>query len=333
MTGNSDTPSIFIVVPVFNDWKCFALLLDRIEVEFADANWEITLLAVDDASTETSQLSSILTEKRAIIRQIQYIRLNRNVGHQQAIATALEFIHTDIDCDLIAIMDADGQDSPRDLVRLTNHLQDQSDVDLVFGRRQSRTEGILFRWFYKAYTVMFRVFTGIPIRFGHFCVIKKGVLECLINSPKLAISFVGTILSSRIRFSFVNTSRNQRFEDESKMRFFSLVTHGLGAFVACGAIIGRRVLRFTMGLVFSGSIGYWLLDAKPQELTSASSSYQVFLQIGMIVLSTTAVVAVFAWVGLVVFGLNISRRLKIIGPVLISEQNSSKVRTESTRSL
>jgi len=117
------------------------------------------------------------------------------------------------------------------------------------------------------------------------------------------------------------------------MRFLSLVTHGLGAFVACGGIITRRLLRFAMALVFSGSIGYWLLDAKLQELTSASSSYQVLFQIGIIVLSTTAVVVVFAWAGLAVFGLNISRRLKIIGPVLISEQNSSKVRIESTRSL
>jgi len=321
VTDALDRKSIVIIVPVFNDWKCLALLLGQVESEFADSNCELSLLVVDDASTETDLLEPTLTQKRSVVQTIKYIRLSRNVGHQHAIATALKFLHDHVSCDFVAIMDADGQDSPQDLARIVNKLRSEPAVDLVFGRRQSRAEGTLFRWFYGAYITAFRLLTGIPIRFGHFCAFPKKTIASILQIRELPISFVGTILSSGISYSFVNANRNRRFEDKSKMKFISLVLHGLGTFVACRRIIARRIARFVIGASLIGVLGHWFLSAGTQDSSAFGVGYMKIFQIGSSFLAILVGVIVSIWIILILFGWSLSRKTKKGGPVAVLEQN------------
>ena len=40
-----------VIIPIFNDWESFILLLQRIDTEMANKNLQVQVLAVNDGST------------------------------------------------------------------------------------------------------------------------------------------------------------------------------------------------------------------------------------------------------------------------------------------
>ena len=41
-----------ILIPLYNDWKSVSILLDKIDLQVADWDAEISILLINDASTE-----------------------------------------------------------------------------------------------------------------------------------------------------------------------------------------------------------------------------------------------------------------------------------------
>src|SRR5690349_4506715 len=133
-----------ILTPCYNDWAALDALIVRIN-SIMDASLlkSISFLVVNDGST-------IPPPPSLAGSSIEVLNLNRNVGHQRAIAIGLCYIYFEKPCDCVIVMDADGEDKPDDLPTLIEAQAANKDT-IVFAERAKRSEGLIFRFFYGIY--------------------------------------------------------------------------------------------------------------------------------------------------------------------------------------
>ena len=234
---------IIILIPVFNDEESLNILLEQLPVslkEFTDSKFSV--LVVDDGSGDNLKIKS------HSFSSLQILHLQRNVGHQKAIAVGLAYIKENIPCDKVLVMDSDGEDQPQDaIVLLQNSINNPGKI--IFARRQSRQEGKRFRFFYKAYKLVFRILTGKNISFGNFLVMPKQLLEKTVYYSEIWNHLAGGILKVGLPYISVITNRGKRYAGKSKMNFNSLLIHGLGAIAVFIEVIASRLLIFSLILI------------------------------------------------------------------------------------
>lgn len=161
---------IICLTPAYNDWESFQLLVEGIEGEFrAKEHYSIQIVVVDDGSTDSFEASELLTKI-----PITIVTLKKNLGHQRAIATGLQFIYAEkSDYDFIIVLDSDGEDRPQDILKLVSKCEELSEKKIVFAQRKKRQEPILFKTGYLIYKHIFKLFTGTQISFGNFSCIPR----------------------------------------------------------------------------------------------------------------------------------------------------------------
>ena len=240
---NRDT--LAIVIPVFNDWASLQHVVGDLAAALAGSDINTHLVIVDDGSTEIDHRLADVLATTPFTASI--LTLARNVGHQSAIAFGLCHAVTALSCDIIAIMDADGEDRPADLPSLLAVYRANRHAIIVADRRK-RSEGTGFVLFYHLYKRMFALLTGTPISFGNFSVMGVAIARRLINMHELLLHIAATMIRSRYPIIKVATDRGDRYADRSKMSFISLVIHGLSSI----AVFSERT--FTRILVLSSTL-------------------------------------------------------------------------------
>ncbi len=123
---------ISVVVPVHDEERSVALLLDEIDAALQplEAPWEV--IFVDDGSTDGS--FAALTRLHAERANVVVVRLRRNFG--KAAALAAGFAHAG--GDVIVTIDGDLQDDPAEIPRLLVKLDEG--FDLVSGWKTRRRD-------------------------------------------------------------------------------------------------------------------------------------------------------------------------------------------------
>lgn len=170
---------------------------------------------------------------------LRLLRLRTNVGHQRAIAIGLVDSLRAED-DLFVIMDSDGEDRPEDAVALLEVARTRSGLAVV-GRRESRSEGIAFRASYRVYRALFRLLTGAPLPYGNFSVVPHAMRRRLAAMPELWNHYAAALKKSGQPLVAVGVDRGTRLAGRSRMRFTSLVNHGLSAIsVFSDGVFARR---------------------------------------------------------------------------------------------
>jgi len=133
---------------------------------------------VDDGSTDGSRQLLAAAAKRD--PRVKVVALSRNFGHQAALGAALDHATGDA----VVLMDGDLQDEPEvipDLVR--GH---ESGADVVYARRATREEGVLFR---AAYRLYYRIVSSLselplPLDTGDFALLGPPVVAALRRLPE-----------------------------------------------------------------------------------------------------------------------------------------------------
>jgi len=171
---------VSIVIPIFNSSGFIQLLLEHIERQRINENWNLELILVDDGSQDT-----VFSKIESLVPQYPYIKaikLSRNFGHQAAVRTGLSYVTHQF----IAIIDDDLQDPPELLPGFFKFLEQGYDV--VYGVRRKRKELWLKIFFYNFfYKILDRISdTQIPLDSGDFCVMTKRVVDqmLLLNESK-----------------------------------------------------------------------------------------------------------------------------------------------------
>lgn len=231
---------LIILVPVYEDWRSFGLLLKQIDEKLASAGHVVTVLAVDDGSIERPPAELFGTYKT--ISAVNILCLKVNLGHQRAIAIGLSYIQANLECDKIVVMDADGEDRPQDIPTLMEKSAQEGEKQVVFAERAARSESWLFQMFYGIYRVFFRVATGKRIRFGNFSLIPASLMPRVVALPDLWNNYAAALVKARMPLRMVPCDRGTRLAGKSKMGLVGLILHGLGAISVYSEVAGARAL-------------------------------------------------------------------------------------------
>lgn len=166
---------ISIIVPVYNSESFLNLLIEAIDIEKNNNNWDLELILIDDGSKDASFLK--ITELAVSYPYIKGIKLSRNFGHQIAVKTGLTYCSGDY----IAIIDDDLQDPPSLLPRFFSYLD--SGYDVAYGVRQKRKESVLKKISYSAFYKLLKKISNTEIQLdsGDFCVMKKKVVDNMLK--------------------------------------------------------------------------------------------------------------------------------------------------------
>ncbi|MBE9227340.1 glycosyltransferase [Phormidium sp. LEGE 05292] len=246
--AKAENQSILIMIPVFNDWKAVELLLICLDEHLYHKNIQADVLIIDDASSIPIHQDFVSAQLNAI-KKVEILELRRNVGHQRAIAIGLAFIEANVPCQAVVVMDGDGEDEPRDVIRLIQKCQRKGYEKAIFARRSKRSESSLFKLFYIFYKRLYKLLTGHDIRVGNFSIIPFKVLRRLVVVSELWNHYAVGLLRAKIPYTEISSSRGIRLAGKPKMNFVSLITHGLSAISVYGDVVGVRLLVATGTLI------------------------------------------------------------------------------------
>lgn len=128
-----------LVVPVFNEEESVGPLIERIVEAMAGyaSPWELIL--VDDGSTD----ATLVNARHYVGRNglaLRIVALQRNFGQTAAMQAGIDAAQGR----LIATMDGDLQNDPKDIPSMVSELE-RRELDLLVGWRKNRQDGLLLR--------------------------------------------------------------------------------------------------------------------------------------------------------------------------------------------
>ena len=214
---------IKILIPIYNDWQSISKLLDEINLNILNLDYEVSVVIVNDASNHDRQDEEKNLEN---IRSVKILNMKINQGHARCIATGLKYIYEKEDFDYVIPMDGDGEDRPEEIKEFLNKIKDSNDKALV-GERIKRSENLIFQICYQLHKLITLTFTGKSIKFGNFTCLPKATVEKLINDKSTWNSFSGSLMKVENDLISLPSTRGTRYFGPSKMSFYNLIKHSL----------------------------------------------------------------------------------------------------------
>ena len=234
-----------ILMPLYNDWKSVSKLLEQIDLQTHNWEAEVSILNVNDASTE-ERLNLKFNFKK--IKQVKILNMKENIVHQRCIATGLKYICENEDFDRVIVMDADGEDRPEELNDFFNKAIEKPSMTIT-GNRFKRSEGPIFRFLYEIHKILTLIFTGKLIKFGNFSCIPKSHVKELVTKSYLWNSYSSSIIKTIKDRTFIKSIRGIRYVQPSKMNFLALIFHSLSIIsVFRNEVIMRSIILFSFYL-------------------------------------------------------------------------------------
>ena len=163
---------IKILIPIYNDWQSVFKLLENIDSEIKGLEEEISVIIVNDASTEQRPKFNFSLNN---LKSIQVINMKENRGHARCNAAGLKYINAKEDFDYIIPMDGDGEDRPEEIKSLIEKAKDYPDT-VITANRVKRSEGFIFKLGYQVHKYLTYIFTGESIKFGNYTCLPKSVV-------------------------------------------------------------------------------------------------------------------------------------------------------------
>jgi glycosyltransferase involved in cell wall biosynthesis len=128
-----------VVVPMFNEIENVVPLLQAVQGALADYPFPWELIVVDDGSRDGTG-AALQRHAAGMGPHIRVIRLARNFRQTAAMQAGIDAARGDV----IATMDGDLQNDPRDIPRLVARLLVEQ-MDLMAGWRENRQDGLWLR--------------------------------------------------------------------------------------------------------------------------------------------------------------------------------------------
>ena len=212
-----------ILIPIYNDRESLKLLIENINNETKDFNHEISVVVINDASSQ--QIIDTYPNIESI-SSFEIINMKENRGHARCIASGLKYIFEKKEFDYVIPMDGDGEDRP-DEIKNFIQLSEQSSEKSIIGERIKRSEGIIFQLCYQFHKFLTLAFTGQSIKFGNFTCLSKSTVKKMLEEKATWNSFSGALKKVEKELIISPSIRGKRYFGPSQMSFFNLLKHSL----------------------------------------------------------------------------------------------------------
>jgi len=212
-----------ILIPVYNDWKSVFKLLKEINFQVAKWNADVSILIMNDASTEACPTNELSLENLKLIR---IMNMKKNQGHARCIATGLKFLFEKEKFDYVIVMDGDGEDRPEELNLLFNKSSENPNK-VITANRIKRSEGLLFKFLYQCHKMITFAFTGRLIKFGNYSCLPRDAVSILLKDASFWSSYSGSVAKIIKDHDHVPSIRGKRFVEPSQMNFIKLLVHSI----------------------------------------------------------------------------------------------------------
>ena len=212
-----------ILIPIYNDRESLTKLIENINGELNSVNAEVSILVINDASSQQIVDTYPNLEN---IRSFEIINMKQNRGHARCIASGLKYIYEKKEFDYVIPMDGDGEDRPEEIksfIELSEQVGEQS----IVGERVKRSEGLLFQICYKFHKFLTLAFTGQSIKFGNYSCLSKSTIEKMLKEKASWSSFSGSLRKVEKDLVSSPSIRRTRYFGPSQMSFFNLLKHSL----------------------------------------------------------------------------------------------------------
>ena len=212
-----------ILIPIYNDRESLTKLIENINSDIEGINSEISIIVINDASSQ-----QIIEEYQNTknINSIEIINMKENRGHARCIASGLKYIFEKKEFDYVIPMDGDGEDRPEEIKNFIQ-LSEQSNNQSIVGERVKRSESIFFKFCYQAHKILTLSFTGQHIKFGNFVCLSKLTIEKMLKEKATWNSFSGSLKKTETNLLSIPSIRGTRYFGPSKMSFINLLKHSL----------------------------------------------------------------------------------------------------------
>ena len=212
-----------VLIPIYNERESLKLLIENINHEIKDLNHEISIVVINDASSQQIIDTYPNIEN---ISSFEIISMKENRGHARCIASGLKYIFEKKEFDFVIPMDGDGEDRPEEIKNFIQ-LSEQSSEKSIIGERVKRSEGLFFQLCYRFHKFLTLAFTGQSIKFGNFTCLSKSTVKKLLDEKATWNSFSGSLKKVEKELVLMSSIRGKRYFGPSQMSFFNLLKHSL----------------------------------------------------------------------------------------------------------
>jgi glycosyltransferase involved in cell wall biosynthesis len=234
---------IILLIPIYNDRESLKKLIENINFEVKDLNSEISVVVINDAS---SQQIIDTYQNLKNINSFEIINMKENRGHARCIASGLKYIFKKKEFDFVIPMDGDGEDRPEE-IKYFIQLAEQANDKSIVGERTKRSENLFFKICYQLHKILTLGFTGYSIKFGNFTCLSKSTIEKMLNEKATWNSFSGSLKKVEKDLLSIPSERGTRYFGPSKMNFFNLLKHSLSIISVFRKIV---LIRSALFIVF-----------------------------------------------------------------------------------
>ena len=210
-----------ILIPIYNDRESLKILINNINTEIQDLDSEISVVVINDASSQ--QIIDTYSNIENL-QSFEIINMKENRGHTRCIASGLKYIFEKEEFDYVIPMDGDGEDRPEEIKTIVEKIDTNSDFPVV-GERIKRSEGLFFQFSYLIHKLLTFVFTGKNIKFGNFTCLSKVTVKKMISEKATWSSFSGALSKLESKLIKVPSIRGKRYHGPSQMNLINLIKH------------------------------------------------------------------------------------------------------------
>ncbi len=177
VTRDDAAPWITVVVPMYNETANVPELVSRLEKIACTCDGRLTVVAVDDGSTDGT-VENVIAQLQRLPGSV-VVELSRNFGKESALLAGMDEA-LKLPFDVLVLMDADLQHPPEAIPDMLARWRAGSDVVVAARRSRSAdapTEAMLSRLFYKLFNRLAAV--ELVDGEGDFRLLARDVVEAL----------------------------------------------------------------------------------------------------------------------------------------------------------
>ena len=215
-----------IVVPCFNEEESVRILLEEIQKELTDYNFEIIYINDGSSDNTLKEIKNIADENS----NIKYISFSRNFGKESAIYAGLKNASGDLTC----VMDVDLQHPPKLLPEMIETILNE-DYDVVAARRVSRKgESAIKRFFSHLFYKIFNRISEMKLVEGatDYRVMTRQVVDSLLELPEYNRFSKGLFQWVGFNTKWIDYENIERIAGETTWSYGGLIRYSIEGVVA-----------------------------------------------------------------------------------------------------